>query len=151
MAHYYLPNMAVNIPKIINPALESIKSLILSSNQLCQSLLYRPENEFKFKLQQMISQSSTIINSVLQDTRKTEQNSQDLEVVNDYKPIPVKEALFKVMEINKKIMVKMFEEFIKGRVLIYYLKQFPITSPYTNKRIVDIQAQQVILMKNTLP
>ena len=39
MVQYYLTNMAVNIPKILNPALDSIKALIISANQVCQNLL----------------------------------------------------------------------------------------------------------------
>ena len=167
--------MAVNIPRIVNPALESIKALIISSNQLFQSVLNGPSNEYESKLQQMISQSSTIINTAIKETQKTTQTSQDAEVINEYQTIPIKEAMFKVMEVNKEVMVEMFEEIIKGRLLIYYLKNFPIASSYTNKRIpwnetlmlgipnpmpktyhnkttdVDIQAQQDILMKNTLP
>ena len=78
-----------------------------------------PSNEYESKLQQMISQSSTIINTSIKDTQKTAQTSQDAEVINEYQTIPIKEAMFKVMEINKTVMVEMFEEIIKGRLLIY--------------------------------
>jgi hypothetical protein len=83
MAHYYLTNMAVNTPKLINPVFESIKPLILSSNQLCQSLLNGPANEHESKLQHMVEQSSNIINSAIQETRKTKHNNQDLDVISE--------------------------------------------------------------------
>ena len=45
MAQYYLTNMAVNIPKIVNPAFETIKASILSANIVCKSLVSVPANE----------------------------------------------------------------------------------------------------------
>jgi hypothetical protein len=98
-----------------------------------------------------------------------------LDTVFDFKLVPFKEALFKIIEANKEVMVTMFQENIRGRLLIYYLNQFPIAFTSSNKRIhwnekimlgilnpmpktyhrktqnVDLQAQQDILMKNTLP
>ena len=61
MAQYYLPNMAVNIPKILNPALDSIKALIISANQVCQNLLKGPAMDHESKLKQMFEHSSTMI------------------------------------------------------------------------------------------
>jgi hypothetical protein len=69
----------------------------------------------------------------------------------------------------------MFQEIIRGRILIYYLKNFPVKLTSSNKRIpwnekimlgipnpmpkryhyrttdIDVHAQQDLLMKNTLP
>ena len=50
MAHYYLTNMAINIPKIVNPALDLIKAQIISANQVCQSMLTGPSHEYEAKL-----------------------------------------------------------------------------------------------------
>ena len=50
MAHYYLSNMAVHIPKIVNPALDTIKASILSANIVCQSLVSGTANQHEQKL-----------------------------------------------------------------------------------------------------
>jgi uncharacterized protein YaaW (UPF0174 family) len=134
MAHYYLTNMAVNIPKIINPALDSIKSLIISANQVCQNLLKVPASEHESTLKQMIEQFSNIINTALKETILTGQKNQDPESKIEYKPVPIKEALILTLNSNKEVMVDMFKEIIRGRLLVYYVKQFPVTSEYNNKR-----------------
>jgi hypothetical protein len=175
MAQYYLTNMAVNIPKILNPALDSIKALIISANQVCQNLLKEPAIEHESKLKQMFEHSSTMINKVIKETILTEEKKKDPEVHVEYKELPIQEALMMTLTSNKKVMVSMFEEIIRGRLLVYYLKQFPIKLTYNNKRIpwntrlmlgipnpmpttyhyktkdVDIQAQQDMLMRNTMP
>jgi len=56
MAHYYLTNMAINIPKIVNPALDLIKAQIISTNQVCQSMLTGPAHEYESKLRQKVEQ-----------------------------------------------------------------------------------------------
>ena len=89
MAQYYLSNIAVNIPTIVNPAFDTIKTSIMSANQLCQSLISGPANEHEPKLRQMIEQSSTIINAALKEIITNEHQSQDPDVHNEYKPVPI--------------------------------------------------------------
>ena len=68
MAQYYLTNMAINISKIVDPALESIKAQIISANQVSQSLLTGPAHEYDTKLKQKVEQSSKIINQTIHNT-----------------------------------------------------------------------------------
>ena len=77
MAHYYLSIMAVHIPQIVNPALDIIKSSILSANIVCKSLVSGPATEYEQKLRIMIEQSSTNINNALKDIITAEEKARD--------------------------------------------------------------------------
>ena len=110
--------MAVNIPKIVNPAFDTIKASILSANIVCQSLVSGTANEHEQKLRLMIEQSSNNINNALKDIITAEHQAIDPNVHVEYKPIPLKEAFMKILTTNKEILVEIFEEIIKGRLLI---------------------------------
>ena len=87
------------------------------------------------KLRQKIEQSSSILNAVIHETLSAEHKINTLDTVFDFKLVPIKEALFKIIEANKEVMVTMFQENIRGRLLIYYLTQFPIAFTSSDKRI----------------
>ena len=135
----------------------------------------RNATEHEQKLRLMIEQSSNNINNALKDIITAEHRALDPNANVEYKPISLKEAFIKILETNKDILVEMFQEIIKGRILIYYLKMFPIMAIHGNLRIpwneknmlgipnpmptfyhyktidVDFQDQQDILLKNTVP
>ena len=135
MAHYYLTNMAINIPKILNPALDSIKTQIISANQICQAILMGPPQEYETKLRQKIESSSKLINQALQKTRLQEHKDMGLDTQFEYKPVPINEALMMIINDNKETLRDLFTEVLKGRMLVYYITYFPITSAKMNKRI----------------
>ena len=113
MAHYYLSNMAIHIPKIANPALVTIKASILSANIVCQSIVSGTATEHEQKLRIMIEQSSNNINNALKDIITAEHRALDPNAHIEYKPIPHKEAFMKILETNKEILVEMFQGVIK--------------------------------------
>jgi hypothetical protein len=86
-------------------------------------------------LQSKIEESSTTFNTDIQDTSLAEHNSTTSDAKFEFKPIPIKTAFLKIMETHKETMVAMFQEIIRGRLLIYYLRNFPITFESCNKRI----------------
>ena len=135
MAQYYLTNMAINIPKIVNPALDFIKSQIFSVNQVCQSIINSLPREQQSLLKQKIEQSAININKAIRDTLLAEHNSTTPEAVFIFEQIPIREGLFHILEANKEIMTEMFQEIIRGKILIYYLKNFPVTLTSSNKRL----------------
>ena len=109
--------MAVHIPQIVNPALDIIKSSIISANIICKPLVSGPATEYEQKLRIMIEQSSNNINTALKDIITAEANARDPNVTVEHKPLPIKEAFVKILETNKEILIEMFQEVIKGRCL----------------------------------
>ena len=101
MAQYYLTNMAVNIPKIVDPALESIKTQIISANQVCQSLLTGSAHDYESKLNQKVGQSSKIINQSIQNTLLLEHQEMGLDIPFEYKTVPIAESLQTIIKDNK--------------------------------------------------
>jgi hypothetical protein len=122
MAQYYLVNMAINIPKNVDPAFESIMTQIISANQVCQSLLTGLSHENENKLKQRVEQSSKIINQTVQNTLLLEHQVSGLDIPFEYKTVPIEEALHRIMKDNKETLTSPFAEVIRGRLLVYYIQ-----------------------------
>ena len=104
MAQYYLTNMAINIPIIVNPSLDFIKAQIISVNQVCQSIINSLPSEYETQLRQRIEQSAILINKAIRETLLTEHNNTTPDTVFTFEQIPIKEALFNILDSNKEIM-----------------------------------------------
>ena len=57
--------MAINIPLIVNPALDFIKNQIISVNQVCQSVINSLPSEHETQIRQRIEQSDMKLNTAI--------------------------------------------------------------------------------------